>query len=209
VEWIDSEQNGVAAFCSNRQLQFERSTVNALLTCLSQPIQRSCSQASLNPRKMCRTLSLSSGATLKTRRPDLGGLTPTSPPDRSNTSGSPLATPSDRKQHCPMRFLSRHSLTARSVSKRALQLSKLTCMCIYSEDIQSVLNCHNVAKHTECDMGIFTVQCATGNTGCFKKVFTMVFQMLLLASVTKTFILKGVPSSIVQHLEANSYTAEL
>jgi hypothetical protein len=34
-----------------------------------------------------------------------------------------------------------------SVSKRALQLLKL--IEIYTEDIQNVLNCQNVAKHTE------------------------------------------------------------
>jgi hypothetical protein len=33
------------------------------------------------------------------------------------------------------------------VSKRALQLRNL--LYVYSEDMYSILNCHNVAKHTE------------------------------------------------------------
>jgi hypothetical protein len=37
------------------------------------------------------------------------------------------------------------------VSKRALQLSKL--IEIYTEDIHKVLNCQNVAKHTEFYLG--------------------------------------------------------
>jgi hypothetical protein len=44
----------------------------------------------------------------------------------------------------------------------------------------SLLNCHNVAKHTEIYLGQlqFNVT-STGNAGCFKKSFTMVLQTLL------------------------------
>jgi hypothetical protein len=44
----------------------------------------------------------------------------------------------------------------------------------------SVLNCHNVAKHTEFCLGElrFNATC-TGNVGCFKKSFTVVFQIWL------------------------------
>jgi hypothetical protein len=44
----------------------------------------------------------------------------------------------------------------------------------------SVLNCHNVARHTEFYLGLlrFNVT-STGNAGCFKRSFTLVFQMLL------------------------------
>jgi hypothetical protein len=127
VEWVDSGQNGVVAFCSNRLLQLERRTVQALLTCLSQSIQRSRSQDSLNPRKICRTLSLSRGATLNTRRPDLEGLTPTSPPDKSSISGSPLTAPSDRKQQCPMLHLYRRSFLLHSHICKYLKILYRPC----------------------------------------------------------------------------------
>ena len=41
--------------------------------------------------------------------------------------------------------------TIQGVSKRALQLWKL--IEIYTEDIHKVLNCQNVAKHTEFYLG--------------------------------------------------------
>jgi hypothetical protein len=69
-------------------------------------------------------------------------------------------------------------LIKQGVSKRALQLWKL--MHIYSEDMYSVLNCHNVAKHAEFYLGQLRFEVtSTGNTGCFRKSFRMVFQMLL------------------------------
>jgi hypothetical protein len=44
----------------------------------------------------------------------------------------------------------------------------------------SVLNYHNIARHTEFYLGYLRFNVAsTGNAGCFKKIFTMVFQMLL------------------------------
>jgi hypothetical protein len=44
----------------------------------------------------------------------------------------------------------------------------------------SVLNCHNVAKHTEFYQGHLRLNVtATGNAGYFKKSFTIIFQMLL------------------------------
>jgi hypothetical protein len=44
----------------------------------------------------------------------------------------------------------------------------------------SVLNCHNVAKQTEFYLGkLQLIVTFTGNVGCFKKRFTVVFQMLL------------------------------
>jgi hypothetical protein len=46
----------------------------------------------------------------------------------------------------------------------------------FSQDVYSVLNCHNVAKHTEFCL---TFIGNAGNAGCFKKSFTSVFQMLL------------------------------
>jgi hypothetical protein len=42
-------------------------------------------------------------------------------------------------------------LNIQDVSKRALQLWKLTY--IYPEDMDSVLHCHNVAKHAEFYLG--------------------------------------------------------
>jgi hypothetical protein len=51
---------------------------------------------------------------------------------------------------------------------------------IYSEDMYSVLKCYNVAKHAKFKLGWlrFNVT-STGNAECFKKDFTMAFQMLL------------------------------
>jgi hypothetical protein len=44
----------------------------------------------------------------------------------------------------------------------------------------SVLNYHNVAKDSEFYLGQLRVNVtSTGNAGCFKKSFTMVFQTLL------------------------------
>jgi hypothetical protein len=43
------------------------------------------------------------------------------------------------------------ALNIQDVSKRALQLWKL--IEIYTEDIHNVLNCQNVAKHTEFYLG--------------------------------------------------------
>jgi hypothetical protein len=43
-----------------------------------------------------------------------------------------------------------------------------------------VLNCHNVAKHTEFYLGYLRfIVTFTGNAGCFKRSFTMVFKILL------------------------------
>jgi hypothetical protein len=45
--------------------------------------------------------------------------------------------------------------------------------------MNSVLNCHNVARHTKFYLGYVGFNVAfTGNAGCLKKSF-MVFQMLL------------------------------
>lgn len=122
VEWIDAGQNVVVAFCSNRLLQLERRTVQKQLTCLSQSSQRSRSQDSLNPKKICRTLSLSRGATLNTRRPDLEGLTPTSPPARSSTSGSPLTAPRERKPQRPKLSLYGRFISLRSHIRKRLKI---------------------------------------------------------------------------------------
>jgi hypothetical protein len=44
----------------------------------------------------------------------------------------------------------------------------------------SVLNCHNVAKHTKFYMKYLRFNATfTSNAGCFKKSFTVVFQMFL------------------------------
>jgi hypothetical protein len=49
----------------------------------------------------------------------------------------------------------------------------------------SVFNCHSVATYTTVLAGIVKVQYDfTGNAGCFKKNFTMVFQMLLCGECT-------------------------
>jgi hypothetical protein len=57
------------------------------------------------------------------------------------------------------------------VSKKALQLSKL--IYIYSEDIYSVLSCHNVANLTEFYLGQLRFKItSTSNAICFKKSFT-------------------------------------
>jgi hypothetical protein len=46
--------------------------------------------------------------------------------------------------------------------------------------MHSVLNYHNVAKHAEFYLGKLRINVTfTGNLGCFKKSFTMVFQVLL------------------------------
>jgi hypothetical protein len=55
--------------------------------------------------------------------------------------------------------------------------------------MNSVLNCHNIAKYTEFYRFNVTY---TGNAGCFKMSFTIAFQCYCVASVTKTFTLKGV-----------------
>jgi hypothetical protein len=62
--------------------------------------------------------------------------------------------------------------------KRGLQFWKF--LSVYSEDMCSVLNCHNVAKHTEFYLRElrFNVN-YTDNGGCFKRSFTTIFQMLL------------------------------
>jgi hypothetical protein len=49
------------------------------------------------------------------------------------------------------------------VSKKALQLWKLTY--VYSEDIYSVLNCHNVAEHTVFYLGWLWLK-RSGGVGC-------------------------------------------
>jgi hypothetical protein len=56
----------------------------------------------------------------------------------------------------------------------------LKAYTIYPEDMYSVLNCHNVARHTEFYLGLlrFNVT-STANAGCFRKSFTMVLQTLL------------------------------
>jgi hypothetical protein len=69
-------------------------------------------------------------------------------------------------------------ILVQGVSKRAWKLWKL--IQIFSEDVYSVINCHDVAKHTE----FYLVQLhfnvtSTGNAGCLKMSFTMVLQMLL------------------------------
>jgi hypothetical protein len=77
------------------------------------------------------------------------------------------------------------------VSNRALPFRKL--IQIYSEDMYSVLNCHNAAKYTDFYLGYLRFNVTSiGNAECFKKSFTMVFQMLLCASVMKIFTLKGI-----------------
>jgi hypothetical protein len=68
----------------------------------------------------------------------------------------------------------------RMFQKRASQISS---------DMYSVFNCHNLAKHTVLS-GTVTVQCYLHWLyRVFLKSFTMVFQMLLVASDTKTFTL--------------------
>jgi hypothetical protein len=52
-------------------------------------------------------------------------------------------------------FPTRGLIVPKSVSKRALKLRKI--INIYSENIYSVLTCHNVTKHTV--PGTVTVQC--------------------------------------------------
>jgi hypothetical protein len=47
----------------------------------------------------------------------------------------------------PHKVAERRATIIQGDSKRPLQLSKL--IYIYSEDMYSILNCHNVAKHPE------------------------------------------------------------
>jgi hypothetical protein len=63
---------------------------------------------------------------------------------------------------------------------------------MYSEDVYSDLNCHNVAKQTEFCLGWlrFNVT-STGNPGCVKKLYSGIPNVTV-ASVMKTFTLKGV-----------------
>jgi hypothetical protein len=63
------------------------------------------------------------------------------------------------------------------ISKRALQFWEL--IEIYSEDMYSVSMFHNVAKYTEFHRDSYGSMIFTGNEGCFKKSFAVVFQMLL------------------------------
>jgi hypothetical protein len=90
-----------------------------------------------------------------------------------------------------------------SVSKRALQHWKL--VWIYSYDIYNVLNCHNVAKHTE--FYLWELQfnvTSNGNAGYYKKSFT--FQMLL-SGVERWIVCTPLIANVVvtlatqQHLE--------
>jgi hypothetical protein len=56
----------------------------------------------------------------------------------------------------------------------------------------SVLNCHNVAKHTEFYLGQLQFHVFfTGNIGCFKNTLLQYSTCYCVASVTKTFTLKG------------------
>jgi hypothetical protein len=65
-----------------------------------------------------------------------------------------------------------------SVSKRPLQFLKL--IYIYSEDVYSILNCHNVAKHVKFYMWqLWFIVASTGSVERFKKSFTILFQILL------------------------------
>jgi hypothetical protein len=67
---------------------------------------------------------------------------------------------------------------AQGVSKRALQLWKL--IPIYSEDMCSVLNFHNVANHAEFYLGYLRFNMtSTGNAACFKKSSTVLIQLLM------------------------------
>jgi hypothetical protein len=51
---------------------------------------------------------------------------------------------------------------------------------MYSEDVYSVLICHDVARYTEFYLGLSGLNVTSnGNAGCFIKSFTAVFQMLL------------------------------
>jgi hypothetical protein len=64
------------------------------------------------------------------------------------------------------------------VSKRALQLWEI--IWIYSEDMFSVLNYHNIAKYAELYVGqLGLIVTSTDNVECLKNSFTIVFQMLL------------------------------
>jgi hypothetical protein len=62
----------------------------------------------------------------------------------------------------------------------------IQCMC-------SVLNCHIVAKHIEFCLGQLRLNVTfTVNAGCFKKALQYYSKCYCVASVTKTFTLKGV-----------------
>jgi hypothetical protein len=65
----------------------------------------------------------------------------------------------------------------------------------------SVLNCHNAAKHTEFYLGWlrFNVT-SSGIAWCFKKIYIMVFQMLLCCvCYENVYTLRR--TNAVQHLE--------
>jgi hypothetical protein len=85
------------------------------------------------------------------------------------------------------------------VSKRALQLWKL--ISIYSENMYSVLNCHDAAKHTELYLGQLRLPLVMH--GVSKKSFTIIFQILLWRALRKRLYLKAYKLSVVhvQHLE--------
>jgi hypothetical protein len=61
----------------------------------------------------------------------------------------------------------------------------------------SVLNCHNVAEHTEFYLGKLRFNLtATGNARCFRKSVTMVFQMSLWRVLRKSLHLKAYNLSV-------------
>jgi hypothetical protein len=65
----------------------------------------------------------------------------------------------------------------------------------------SVLNCHNVAKHTEFHLGQLRLNLtSTGNVGVSKRALQWYSKCCYVASVTRIFPLKGV-QSIVQDVE--------
>jgi hypothetical protein len=71
--------------------------------------------------------------------------------------------------------------------------SNLNAYINYSEDMYSILRCHNVEKHTEFYLGNLRFNLtSTGNVGCFKISAAMTFQILLYGECYESFTLKGV-----------------
>jgi hypothetical protein len=84
--------------------------------------------------------------------------------------------------------------TIEDVSKRDLQLWKL--ILIYSEDMYSVLNCFNVAKHAEFYPGVTS----NGNAGRFKKErYNGIPEFIVWQVLRKRLHLRTYKLSIVQH----------
>jgi hypothetical protein len=71
--------------------------------------------------------------------------------------------------------------------------------------VYSVLNCYNIARHTELYLGeLWFNVTVNGNAGCFKKASKLCSKCYCVLSVPKTFTHKGV-QTLSTHLTVNVF----